>query len=304
MTMKKESNKKQLGKGIRALLSSMDAEEEVDRKSLSKELSKTVALIPIEWIEANPFQPRKNFDKETIESLAQSIKTHGIIQPLTLRRLSENNYQIIAGERRFRASKIAGLDSVPSYIRLADDQLLLEMALVENIQREDLNALEVAFSMNRLIVECNLTHDQLSARLGKNRTTVTNYLRLLKLPPEIQQAVREKEISMGHARALAGVTELVELLYIFRKLRSEELSVRKLEELIRSRQSGATKSRNSSSGQNASDPEIRRIQDELSGFFGSKVSLKRGVKGSGTIVIHFNNDDSLNHILELMQSED
>ncbi len=302
--MKKESNKKQLGKGIRALLSSMDAEEEVDRKSLSKELSKTVALIPIEWIEANPFQPRKNFDKETIESLAQSIKTHGIIQPLTLRRLSENNYQIIAGERRFRASKIAGLDSVPSYIRLADDQLLLEMALVENIQREDLNALEVAFSMNRLIVECNLTHDQLSARLGKNRTTVTNYLRLLKLPPEIQQAVREKEISMGHARALAGVTELVELLYIFRKLRSEELSVRKLEELIRSRQSGATKSRNSSSGQNASDPEIRRIQDELSGFFGSKVSLKRGVKGSGTIVIHFNNDDSLNHILELMQSED
>lgn len=301
--MKKESNKKQLGKGIRALLSSMDAEEDVDRKTLSKELSKNVALIPIAWIEANPFQPRKDFDAESIESLAQSIKTHGIIQPLTLRRLSENNYQIIAGERRFRASKIAGLESVPAYIRLADDQLLLEMALVENIQREDLNALEVSFSMNRLIVECNLTHDQLSARLGKNRSTVTNYLRLLKLPPEIQQSVRDKGISMGHARALAGITDLVEQLYIFKKLRSEELSVRKLEELIRSRQSGTAPPRGGKEGQ-ALSPEVRRIQDELSGFFGSKVSLKRSQKGAGTIVIHFNDDDSLNHILDLMHNED
>jgi ParB family transcriptional regulator, chromosome partitioning protein len=302
--MKKESHKKQLGKGIRALLSSMDAEEEVDRKSLSKELSKNVAFIPIAWIEANPFQPRKDFDSETIESLAQSIRTHGIIQPLTLRRLSEDNYQIIAGERRFRASKIAGLDAVPAYIRLADDQLLLEMALVENIQREDLNALEVSQSMNRLIVECNLTHDQLSARLGKNRSTVTNYLRLLKLPPEIQQAVRDKDISMGHARALAGITDLVELLYIFKKIRADELSVRKLEELIRTRQAGVVTPSVKKQAQNTLDPEISRIQDELSGFFGSRVSLKRSEKGSGTIVIHFNNDDSLNHILDLMQSED
>jgi len=301
--MKKESNKKQLGKGIRALLSSMDADEEVDRKSLSKELSKNVALIPITWIEANPFQPRKDFDNETIESLARSIKTHGIIQPLTLRRLSEENYQIIAGERRFRASKIAGLDSVPAYIRLADDQLLLEMALVENIQREDLNALEVSFSMNRLIVECNLTHDQLSTRLGKDRSTVTNYLRLLKLPPEIQQAVREKEISMGHARALAGVTDLVEQLHIFKKLRADELSVRKLEELIRSLQLGGTTTRKSTETA-AVHPEVRRIQDELSGYFGSKVSLKRSKKGSGTIVIHFNDDDALNQILDLMHNDD
>jgi ParB family chromosome partitioning protein len=301
--MKKESNKKQLGKGIRALLSSMDTEEEVDRKTLSKELSKTVALIPISWIEANPFQPRKDFDNEAIENLAQSIKTHGIIQPLTLRRLSENNYQIIAGERRFRASKIAGLDSVPAYIRVADDQLLLEMALVENIQREELNALEVSFSMNRLIVECNLTHDQLSSRLGKNRSTVTNYLRLLKLPPEIQQAVRDKEISMGHARALAGIADVVELLYVYKKVRADDLSVRKLEELIRHRESGAATSRRST-GAPAITPEIRRIQDELSGLFGSKVSLKRSQKGSGTIVIHFNDDDSLNQILELIHNED
>jgi len=301
--MKKDSNKKQLGKGIRALLSSMDTEEEVDRKSLSKELSKNVALIPIAWIEANPFQPRKDFDTEAIESLVQSIRTHGIIQPLTLRRLSDESFQIIAGERRFRASKIAGLESVPAYIRLADDQLLLEMALVENIQREDLNALEVSFSMNRLIVECNLTHDQLSARLGKDRSTVTNYLRLLKLPPEIQQAVRDKEISMGHARALAGVTELVELLHIFKILRSEELSVRKLEDLIRSRQSGSSTARKNTD-KPAVNPEIRRIQDELSGYFGSKVAVKRSQKGSGTIIIHFDNDDSLNQILDMLHNED
>jgi ParB family transcriptional regulator, chromosome partitioning protein len=301
--MKKESNKKQLGKGIRALLSTMDTDEEVDRKSLSKELSKNVAFIPIAWIEANPFQPRKDFDSESIESLAQSIKTHGIIQPLTLRRLSEDNYQIIAGERRFRASKIAGLDSVPAYIRLADDQLLLEMALVENIQREDLNALEVSLSMNRLIVECNLTHDQLSARLGKNRSTVTNYLRLLKLPPEIQQAVRDKEISMGHARALAGVPDVVELLHIYKKLRAEDLSVRKLEELIRARQSGAPSTRKRAE-QGILNPEVRRIQDELSHFFGSKVALKRNEKGSGTIVIHFNDDDSLNHIVDLIHNDE
>ncbi len=301
--MKKESNKKQLGKGIRALLSSMDTDDEVDRKTLSKELSKNVAFIPIAQIEANPFQPRKDFDSESIESLAQSIKTHGIIQPLTLRRLSEDSYQIIAGERRFRASKIAGLDSVPAYIRLADDQLLLEMALVENIQREDLNALEVSLSMNRLIVECNLTHDQLSARLGKNRSTVTNYLRLLKLPPEIQQAVRDKDISMGHARALAGIADVVELLHVYKRVRTEDLSVRNLEELIRSRQSGGTSSRKREE-QGILSPEVRRIQDELSHFFGSKVALKRSVKGKGTIVIHFNDDDSLNHIIDLIHNDD
>jgi ParB family chromosome partitioning protein len=301
--MKKDSNKKQLGKGIRALLSSMDEDDAPDRKTLSKELSKNVAFIPMSMIEANPFQPRTDFDKEAIESLAQSIKTHGIIQPLTLRRLSEDSYQIIAGERRFRASKIAGLDSVPAYIRLADDQLLLEMALVENIQREDLNALEVSLSMNRLIVECNLTHDQLSARLGKNRSTVTNYLRLLKLPPEIQQAVRDKDISMGHARALAGVTDVVELLHVYKKVRADDLSVRKLEELIRARQSGSSTA-GPRTEQGALHPEVRRIQDELSHFFGSKVAMKRSAKGSGTITIHFSDDDDLNHIVDLIHNED
>jgi len=300
--MAEKSKKKQLGQGIRALLANMDTEDEQDIQSISKELSKNVAMIPIEWIEANPQQPRTNFDKEAIEGLAESIKVHGIIQPLTLRRLSEESFQIIAGERRFRASQIAGLEAVPAYVRLADDQQLLEMALVENIQREDLNALEVAISMNRLIAECELTHDELSGRLGKERSTVTNYLRLLKLPPQIQQAVRDKSISMGHARSLAGITDLTEQLFVFNKLMSEELSVRKLEALIRLRHGGGTKKTKSDAGE--IDPELKKIRDQLSGVFGAKVALERNKKGAGKIVIHFKNDDGLNHILDLIDNLD
>ena len=300
--MADQSKKKQLGKGIRALLSNMDADEPQDLQSISKELSKSVAEIPISWIEANPEQPRTEFDQAAIDGLAKSIGIHGIIQPLTLRRLSENSYQIIAGERRYRAARIVGLESVPAYVRLADDQQLLEMALVENIQREDLNALEVAISMDRLIRECELTHDELSGRLGKERSTVTNYLRLLRLPPEIQQAVKDKEISMGHARALAGVTELTEQLFIFKKLRAEQLSVRKLEELIRSRQSG-TRKKNSGAG-NEMDEEVKKIQDNLAGVFGAKVAIQRNKAGAGKIVIHFKNDDGLNHILDVVDSMD
>lgn len=300
--MADKTKKKQLGQGIRALLANMDSEEEQDIQSISKELSKNVAMIPIEWIEANPQQPRTDFDKEAIEGLAESIKVHGIIQPLTLRRLSEQSFQIIAGERRFRASQMAGLEAVPAYVRLADDQQLLEMALVENIQREDLNALEVAISMNRLIAECDLTHDELSGRLGKERSTVTNYLRLLKLPPQIQQAVRDKKISMGHARSLAGISDLPEQLYIFNRLVSDELSVRKLEALIRSRQGGKKNSRSSSSSE--LDPELKKIRDNLSATFGAKVALERNAKGAGKIVIHFKNDDGLNHILDLIENLD
>ena len=300
--MSENSKKKQLGKGIRALLATMEDEEQQDLKTLSKELSKNVAQVPIDWIRANPQQPRTDFDPEAIEGLAASIKVHGIIQPLTLRRLSDETYQIIAGERRYRAAKKAGLSEVPAYVRIADDQQLLEMALVENIQREDLNALEVAISMNRLIQECDLTHDELSGRLGKERSTVTNYLRLLKLPPDIQQAVRDKDISMGHARALAGIADVMEQLHIFKKLKADQLSVRKLEELIRSRQSGSSKQSTKSSER--VDPEIKRIKDELSGIFGARVDLQRSATGAGKIVIHFKNDDGLNHILDLVESLD
>ncbi|MDX1407829.1 MAG: ParB/RepB/Spo0J family partition protein [Saprospiraceae bacterium] len=300
--MSKDERKKQLGKGIRALLANMEDQPE-ERQSVVKQISKHVERVPIDWIELNPHQPRKDFDEDNLKSLAQSIKVHGIIQPLTLRRLSDEAYQLISGERRLRASKMAGLDSVPAYIRLADDQGMLEMALVENIQREDLNALEVAFSMNRLIRECNLTHEELSDRLGKDRSTVTNYLRLLKLPPEIQQAVRSQAISMGHARALAGIDNLPRQLMFFRQVIDQGLSVRKLEHLIRSSDSESLRSTRRGTT-NFLTPELRQIQDELSGKFGSKVTFKRNADGKGTLTIHFTSDHNLNEILDVLQADE
>lgn len=298
--MSKEKNKKELGKGIRALLANIDEQPETrERETALREVSKSVAQIPVEWIEVNPHQPRQEFDKEGLEQLAMSIKTHGIIQPLTLRRLSSDAYQLIAGERRLRAAKIAGLDTIPAYIRLADDQLMLEMALVENIQREDLNALEVAISMNRLIDECDLTHEDLSARVGKDRSTVTNYLRLLKLPPEIQDAVRKRSISMGHARALAGLSDLSLQLLLFRQVLEKGLSVRALEERIKSYQTGYQERTKTTA---PVDPEIKRIQDDLSGLFGSRVAIKRNDRGSGTLTIHFTSDQNLNEILDILHS--
>ena len=255
----------------------------------------------MEWIEPNPHQPRTDFDKETIALLAQSIKTHGIIQPLTLRRLSDESYQIVAGERRFRAAKLAGLETVPAYLRVADDQLLLEMALVENIQREDLNALEIAISMNRLIRECDLTHEELSDRLGKERSTVTNYLRLLKQPPEIQRAVRNKSLPMGHARALAGIEDLTLQLSLFKRTVEDGLSVRALEKLIR--EYNAPRKPKTPSGKESEHPEIRKIRYELSEKFGSKVEIRRKTDGSGAFVIHFSSDDNFNDILELLQED-
>jgi ParB family chromosome partitioning protein len=231
--------------------------------------------------------------------LADSIKVHGIIQPLTLRRLSAQEYQIISGERRYRASKLAGLASVPAYIRIADDQSLLEMALVENIQREDLNAIEVAISMNRLISECDLTHEELSGRLGKERSTVTNYLRLLKLPPEIQSSVKRQQISMGHARALAGIENISLQLMLHNELLKKGLSVRALEKLIRSYQEKEPTSR--SKQDSGPDPELRRIQDRLSGYIGSKVTIQRTDDGKGRIVIPFKSDTELNFLLEVFE---
>ena len=292
------SKKKQLGKGIRALLENMENEPAEQRKALFKELSSTVTEIPVAWIEINPYQPRSEFDPEALEGLKQSILTHGIIQPLTVRRMSGEAYQLISGERRLRAAKLAGLEAVPAYVRIADDQNMLEMALVENIQREDLNALEVSISMRRLISECALTHEELSTRLGKDRSTVTNYLRLLKLPPVVQEAIRSRQLSMGHARALAGIEDLGKQLRIFDETMRKKLSVRALESLIRAYHNRAT---TKTSGPVEVDPEIKRIQDDLSAIFGSRVSLKRKSTGAGQIVIHFKSDRNLNQILTLLE---
>lgn len=293
--MTKDERKEKLGLGIRALLNTVDTPNTELRKDVIKEASRTVNDIPLDWIEVNPFQPRKDFDEAALEEMAASIRTHGIIQPITVRRLSAEKFQLIAGERRLRAARIAGLEAVPAYVLLTDDQGMLEIALIENIQREDLNALDVAISLNRLMSECNLTHENLSTRVGKDRSTVTNYIRLLKLPPEIQQALRNDTISMGHARALAGIQDIALQLSIYKQTVEKNLSVRALENLIKFYQSDKKPTAKS-----AMDPEVRKIQDSLSAIFGSKVIIKRNTKGAGNISIHFSSDKGLNEILEIL----
>jgi ParB family chromosome partitioning protein len=293
MTMAK---KKELGLGIRALLSNIE-DGNIPKEKGVKKLAKAIGEIAISNIIPNPNQPRVEFDANALKELSESIKIHGIIQPLTVRSLGDGNYQLISGERRFRAAKKAGLDTLPAYIRVADDQGLLEMALVENIQRKDLNALEIAISCQRLIDECSLTHKSLSGRLGKQRSTITNYLRLLKLPPQIQQALKSEELSMGHARALAGIEDPLLQLTVFRKIKSGSLSVRQTEKLIAQKGEKPAKKTNSNS---AETPELKKIREGLSSFFGTKVVLNRNKQGKGQIVIPFNDDNELNDLLEIL----
>src|SRR6478609_920573 len=227
------SKKVALGRGLKSLLSDTPESDRLEEAAPASPSHGGMSEILVGEIEVNPFQPRTHFDQEALKELAESIKVHGIIQPITVRRLNRDQYQLISGERRFQASKLADLKAIPAYIRSADDQQMLEMALIENIQRENLNAIEISLSYQRLITECNLKQDELGERVGKNRATVTNYLRLLKLPPDVQIAVRDNKISMGHARAIINVENPEQQLYIFKKIIAEDLSVRKVEELVR-----------------------------------------------------------------------
>lgn len=290
--------KSALGKGLRALLSNIDTEVQANPKEVVGRLSNTIANIPLLSIEVNPFQPRKNFDQVALAELSESIKIHGLIQPITVRRLNNEKFQLISGERRLRAAKIAGLEKVPAYIRLANDQEMLEMALVENIQREQLNAVEVAITYKRLMDECSLTHENLAKRVGKTRSTVTNYVRLLKLPPEIQLGVKDKKISMGHARALVGVDDIALQLTLYREIVEKGLSVRKVEELIR-QYGEKTEPKKDKKPKLA--VEYVRVQDNLASFLGTRVNLKKGKGGKGQIVINFNSDDDLNRLLDLIE---
>ena len=295
--MAKQNKKNQLGKGIRALLSNMDDVQPREKEQLVKDLNQSVNEVPIAWIEANPFQPRTEFEKDSLQELTDSIKVHGVIQPITVRKLNTEKFQIISGERRWRASQKAGLKTIPAYVRLADDQGMLEMALVENVQRKDLNALEVAVSLKRLMTECELTHEALSERIGKKRSTVTNFIRLLKLPPEIQDSIRQNQISMGHARALAGITDLPLQLVAFNELKKKDLSVRGLEALIRSYSSPKPSRKTASS---AKDPEISKIEQSLKEIFGSKVAIHQNAKGAGKVEIEFSSTEHLNYILDIL----
>lgn len=292
--------KNALGRGLGALLEDSPAKE--NKKDILPEVNKTgIAEIPLSQISVNPFQPRTHFDKTALEELAESIRVQGIIQPITVRKLDTDEYQLISGERRFQASKLAGLLAVPAYIRTANDQQMLEMALIENIQRENLNALEIAHSYQRLLSECDLKQEQLGDRVGKNRTTVNNYLRLLKLPPSIQAAIKEQKLSMGHARALINVEDIEDQLAIFQKTLDEELSVRKVEALVKA----LSEPRESKKDTTGLDPvrkyEINKLQQKLASHFGTKVSLKANEKNKGEIKIPFTSSSDLNRILEILE---
>ena len=297
MTIKKSA----LGKGLSALLESSDSDVTSNVNSAATGgVVGSIAQLPLEQIEPNPFQPRVDFDDTALGELSTSIKEQGIIQPITVRKLGYDKYQIISGERRYKASKLAGLKTIPAYIRVANDQGMLEMAIVENIQREDLNALEVALSYKRLIDECGLTQEELSERLGKNRSTVTNFLRLLKLPPDILASVRDGKISMGHARAILGVDDIDKQLYIYREILNKNLSVRDVELLARETGNKSTIKKKKDEMKDQLSFEFSKIQNILTSHFGAKIQLQRANNGSGKIVIPFQNDEDLNRVLELL----
>ena len=293
-----------LGRGLSALLNDSEnvytnkpnttAEHEVNHNAGAGSVNE----IRLSDIEVNPFQPRTDFDQDALQELADSIKLQGLIQPITVRRLNSHTYQLISGERRYRASKLAGLTQIPAYVRTANDQQMLEMALIENIQRENLNAIEVAISFQRMIDECSLKQEELGDRVSKNRSTVTNYLRLLRLPPAIQASIRDGEISMGHAKALINIEDPATQIYIHRHIIQHGLSVRKTEELVRDTQRAPVK-------KEGKQPEpvsfqIQKIQDELSSKFSSRIKFKMGNRGTGTIEIPFLSEDDLSRILEIM----
>jgi ParB family chromosome partitioning protein len=297
------NRKTEVSKGLRSLLSNIEkTSNAAERSQLVKELSHSIAMISPDLIEVNPYQPRTEFDTDQLMELAKSIQVSGLIQPITVRSVGGNKYQLISGERRLRASKMADIKEVPAYIRVANDQEMLEMALVENIQRADLNALEVAISYQRLMDECHLTHEALSDRVGKDRSTVTNYVRLLKLPAQIQASVKEGQLSMGHARALAGIENLVLQLDIYKDTIQQHLSVRALENLIKTSNTKPQAKNNTSLASNFT-PELMKIKDKISHHLGTKVDIKRSFQGKGSITIMFSSDAEFNQITDLLTGD-
>lgn len=295
MTEKKWKKRSGLGRGLGALLE--DSEEKEKLSGAGATIKGAISEIAIASIEVNPFQPRTDFNEEALEELAESIRVQGIIQPITVRALSENEFQLISGERRLQASRKAGLINIPAYIRTANDQQMLEMALIENIQRESLNSIEIALSYQRLLSECDLKQEELGGRVGKNRSTVTNYLRLLKLPPDIQIALRDGQLSMGHARAIISIENVDQQLDIFKRTLKDALSVRKVEELVREL---SGKEKEPKQAAKAVNPEIVKIQNKLTSHFGTKIQIKADDSSKGEIKIPFVSADELERILSLL----
>ncbi len=302
MTSPKQ-NKELLGKGIRSLLQNIDADLKNTTGSLKTNVVENATAsnrIAVSDIEPNPKQPRRDFDETAINELAESVKLHDIIQPVTVSKLANGKYRLIAGERRWRAAKLAGIKDIPAYVRQANDAELLELALLENLQREDLNAMEISLSYKRMMEELGYNQEQVAERMGKDRSTVANFIRLLKLPPDIQLAVRSGEISMGHARALINVDTIDKQLYIFKEIKEKGLSVRQTESLVRNlyKESGSVKK----APKSLLPPAFQRIEDKLASHFSTRVKLRHGRNGSGQITIEYYSAEELNNILRMMDA--
>ncbi|MCR4829098.1 MAG: ParB/RepB/Spo0J family partition protein [Bacteroidales bacterium] len=293
MEKKKKSG---LGRGLGMILPDVD----IDATLSGGNLTTAITMIPVNKVEANPFQPRKEFNEDALQELEQSIRQQGVITPVTVRQMPDGKYQLIAGERRLRASQRAGLKEIPAYIRIATDTQMMEMALVENIQRENLNAMEIAFSYNALIEECRLTHDQLSEKVGKNRSTITNYLRLLNLPSETQLALSNEQISMAHARCLAGVEDMEMHLALLHDIINKGLSVRQTEQLVKA----MSKPKPTVTRKKEDVPEYHAAtRSQLKQYLQSEVEVKRSRRGKGTLTIHFNSDKDYERIIRLVMGE-
>jgi ParB family chromosome partitioning protein len=290
-----DKNIRALGRGLEIILGS--PETDITSRDISGDfVAGAVAEIDINLIETNPFQPRTEFDETALRELAQSIKEQGVIQPVTVRKLGYNKYQLISGERRLRASKMAGLTKIPAFIRVANDEQMLELALIENIHRENLNAIEVAISYQRLIDECSLTQEEVSEKVGKSRSAVANFLRLLKLPPEIQLAIRDGHISMGHARALININDKEEQLKLLQQIIMDEMTVRQTEEMADKAKGKADKERKQT---NFIPEHFKSKIKTLSQTLNTKVKVKRDIKGHGSVVIDFKDEAEFDRIMEL-----
>jgi ParB family chromosome partitioning protein len=294
-----DKTRKSLGRGLDSILQS--PETDITSRDISGDfVAGAVAEIDIDLIETNPFQPRTEFDETALRELAQSIKEQGVIQPVTVRKLGYNKYQLISGERRLRASKMAGLHKIPAFIRVANDEQMLELALIENIHRENLNAIEVAISYQRLIDECNLTQEEVSEKVGKSRSAVANFLRLLKLPPEVQLAIRDGHITMGHARALININDKEEQLKLLQQIIMEEMTVRQTEELADKAKGKTDKERKQT---NFIPEHFKSSIKKLSQTLNTKVKVKRNVKGQGSVVIDFRDEAEFDRIMELFNQK-
>ena len=296
--------KEMLGKGIRSLLQGIDTEmktPEGNLKSAVVEKTTSMVRVPVEQIEVNPKQPRQDFDEAALKELSESIKIHDIIQPLTVSRMGPNRYRLIAGERRLRASRMAGLKDVPVFIREANDQQLLEMALLENLQRLDLNAIEIGQSYKRLMDECDLTQEEVADRMGKERSTVANYIRLLKLPPSIVIGVRNGTITMGHAKTLITLAAVDRQMQVFHEIVSKGLSVRQTEELVRNRFEGKEAKPKPKKAAEGLPPVMKRIEDTICSHFGTRARLVQEKKGHGKIILEYYSLEELNGLLDKMK---